>query len=118
MYRPEQRQKIAYFLQAHGQGRAKAIPEATLAEIAGLSDTRQVREIVNDLIESGLLIVSSSDGASGGVFMPATYEEYQEATAHLASRAMALLKRKRLTDGLAIEKFGKQASLFELEKVG
>lgn len=75
------------------RGRANACSVADLAYDLCSSD-RYVRAAIKTLIEERRVpVVTGTTGAS--VFVAQTPEELDEALAHINSRAMSLLKRKR-----------------------
>ena len=75
------------------RGRANACSVADLAYDLCGSD-RYVRDLIKTLIEERHVPIVTGTG-SKSVFVAETPEELDEALAHINSRAMSLLKRKR-----------------------
>ena len=76
-------------------GRDSAITGESLARMVGQRN-RQVRQVLEDLIEEGLPIVSTSEPPAG-YFLATSHKEAEEHTESLHSRAMSLLHRQKKT---------------------
>jgi len=74
-------------------GRDSAITGESLARMVGQRN-RQVRQILEDLIEEGLPIVSTSEPPAG-YFIATSHKEAEIHTESLHSRAMSLLHREK-----------------------
>lgn len=88
----ELKRELRHILERH-IGRDSAITGESLARMVGQRN-RQVRQILEDLIEEGLPIVSTSEPPAG-YFIATCHEEAIKNTDSLYTRAMALLHRKR-----------------------
>lgn len=98
-------------------GHASAIRAPDLAADLGVSE-RMVRVIVAELCDRGYLVGSVTSGDRPGYFMVADLADLNVGTAHLRSRALAMLARYRAVRTNAFERFGPEAlRLFDLEEV-
>lgn len=76
------------------KGRERAITSRELAKLMRLS-TREVRQVIADLVERGQLIGASVGGVDGGYYLIETDEELEETRAILRARATAIFQRDR-----------------------
>lgn len=74
-------------------GRDSAITGESLARMVGQRN-RQVRAMLEELIEDGLPIVSTSEPPAG-YFIATSHKEAEEHTESLYTRAMSLLHRQK-----------------------
>lgn len=88
-------------LEARGPGRDNAVPSDDLAHVVfgsrGDVDKRNLRELVNHLINTHLLPICSMPGYGGGYWLPASPEE--EAAVYEARRKRALTGLMKMSRG-------------------
>jgi hypothetical protein len=101
-------------------GRRSAIPARVLASYLGVT-TRTVAQLVNELVERGVL-VGSSCGSRSGYFLIVSIEDLERGIAHIRARALASLHRWSVVRTAALEHFrerqGDVLTLFDLSEVG
>jgi len=88
----ELKRELRTILERH-IGRSSAITGESLARMVGQRN-RQVRAMLEELIEDGLPIVSTSEPPAG-YFLANSHKEAEEYTESLYTRAMALLHRQK-----------------------
>jgi predicted DNA-binding transcriptional regulator YafY len=90
--KPDLKIELRHILERH-QGRNTAVTGEFLARIVGQRN-RQVRQILEELIEDGLPIVSTSEPPAG-YFLAISHKEAEEHLTSLQTRIEALSHRKR-----------------------
>lgn len=99
-----------------GHSRYGATPAAVLASDLRVS-TRTVRALVNELIDRGELVGSSSNGSNPGYFLIDRREDLEYGTEHLRSRALSMLRRLGMVKRAAEQRFGPDVlTLFSLDE--
>lgn len=88
----ELKTQLRHILLRH-MGRASAITGESLSRQVGQRN-RQVRQLLEDLIDEGLPIVSTSEPPAG-YFIPTSLAEAKEYTESLRTRALTLFIRSR-----------------------
>jgi len=88
----EVKRELRNILERH-IGRDSAITGESLARMAGQRN-RQMRAMLEDLIEDGLPIVSTSEPPAG-YFLATSHKEAEEHTESLNTRALALFHRRK-----------------------
>lgn len=87
----ELKRQLAHLLERH-MGRASAITGESLARMVGQRN-RQLRQVIEELIEDGMPIVSTSEPPAG-YFIASSHKEAEEHTESLKSRAELLFLRR------------------------
>jgi len=93
--------QVKDILQRH-EGRSRAITGKELARMLGYRDDRKIRQIIEELLDDGLPIISTTE-APGGYFIPTSLGEAQRYTQSLQSRAtLIFLRRKKVITNTAL----------------
>ncbi len=91
------------------KGKENAVSRAALLDDMhryGMNDERQMRALINRLRKEGHLICSAG-GTSGGYYLPASMDEYQEyRDRELHPRALDLLEQEKAMDKAAERQWG------------
>jgi transcription initiation factor IIE alpha subunit len=90
---PDEKSRVLGILRAH-HGKAQAITSRELAKRLQLS-TREVREIIAQLVSEGELIGASVAGVDGGFYLIENEADLEETRAILRSRASKIFERDR-----------------------
>ena len=112
---PSDHERVLSLLRRH-VGQEQAIPSRRIASLLML-DTRQVRQVIADLVKAGELIGATVDGKAGGYFMIDSLEDLEATRAILRARAAAIFERDRDLCDAWVKEHGKplQPLLFQLE---
>jgi hypothetical protein len=86
------KQQLKSILERH-EGREMAISSRELSRLMGEED-RAIRLTIEDLIEEGLPVVSTTESPAG-YFIPLSLDEAKEYTRSLRSRAVRIFLRSR-----------------------
>ena len=90
---PDDTSRLLGILQSH-RGKSRAITSRELARMLNLS-TREVREIIAQLVGEGELIGASVAGVDGGFYLIENEADLEETRAILRARATKIFARDR-----------------------
>ena len=113
----DRHEAVLDLISRYGRGRgcalgARAICELCMERYAVRLDTRQVGQIVAELVEAGYCIAGSSRGGRlAGYFIPQSMAEVREVDRELTSRALNTLRRRRALRQAAEGRFVAQPTL-------
>ena len=93
------------------RGRANAIPMAALAGALCMT-TRNLQDVIKNLIEVRGVLVCSSCGKNHGFYLPESIEDYERGRNQIIHRIKSLASRLRAIDKQAYEEiFGQERIL-------
>jgi biotin operon repressor len=108
--------RLRLILETEGRGRHHAYPAPKLADRLGVSE-RQLRGLVNELVESGFLVGSSQRPGHAGLFTIVDRADLEEGTRTLVAHALSTLARVRAVEKAAQAAFGPEAlHLFDIDQ--
>jgi hypothetical protein len=100
------------------RGRGNAVKASFIGSRLGVSE-RTVRALVDDLIDRGVPVGSSSSASEGGYFICRDRDDFDAAARNLRPRALAIVHRWSVLQKAATEALGTEAlRLFDLDGVG